>query len=168
MTAISMKICIPAPFMILLLLPKFQVSLVCRSMIFHEGYMTTVNPIHSGGDSPPICCCSISLFLSMEMLCRFGTFSLYLFDTVWVNLDCSRCLGQEIYSIFVGKSIIFLYISYISLKKSRTLSKKIQQKSKKSEKNPKNPEKSKKSKKNPKNPPKIRKIQKIYKKSKKS
>ena len=50
-----MKICIPAPFMILLLLPTFQGSRVCRGMIFHtplyttselkiyfEGYTTTV------------------------------------------------------------------------------------------------------------------------------
>ena len=49
-----------------------------------------INPTQSGWGAirPPIRFCYIYLFHIAELYCRFMTFSLYLFDTFWANLDC--------------------------------------------------------------------------------
>ena len=50
------------------------------------------------------------------MLCQFGTFSLYLFDTLWKNFDYFRCLGQEIWHFSWEELEISYYFLYKSVK----------------------------------------------------
>ena len=78
-----------------------------------------VNPIRSGGGSdtpPPIRWCCITFFLSTQMLFCFGTFSLYLFDTLWENFDYFPYLGQEIWHLCWEELEISYYFLYKSVK----------------------------------------------------
>ena len=63
--------------------------------LFFYSRLTLSNP--GGREFGPAILSCITFFLSTQMLCRFRTFSLYLFDTLWKNFDYFRCLGQEIW-----------------------------------------------------------------------
>ena len=77
-----------------------------------------MQPIHSGGRAirHPYFLMLYYFFLSAQMLCRFGTFSLYLFDTLWKNFDYFRCLGQEIWHFCWEELEISYYFLYKSVK----------------------------------------------------